>query len=201
MRQSAVVAVGSHPAPRSTSLVMKGSAVRVRASAFRSRKSLHNRNSCCLRRRGEHNTVNDVLSPCVTRSSVSLDHGYPGKLGDYCCSCLGSSATRKPLRGRIGGVSASSAKAVCEPYRMTPGSPNSGLLTHTAGEQCAARARTGSVDLRPGLASPFERPSSAEVEEAELAVFERPAGAHDESACGRSALSAVLAERDSARFD
>jgi len=41
------------------SLVMKGSAVRVRASAFKSRKSLHIGVSCCLGRRGKHNTVSE----------------------------------------------------------------------------------------------------------------------------------------------
>src|SRR5829696_5145520 len=60
---------------------------------------------------------------------------------------------------------------------------------------------TASVDLRPGFASPLQRMSSLNVEEAQLAVFERPAGAHDECSCGLSAFGAVLAERDSARFD
>ena len=44
-----------------SSLVMKGSAVRIRASAFLSRKSLHNAESCCLSRRRMHFTRNDVL--------------------------------------------------------------------------------------------------------------------------------------------
>ena len=42
---------------------MKGSAVRIRASAFLSRKSLHIGISCCLGRRGEYITLNDVLVP------------------------------------------------------------------------------------------------------------------------------------------
>ncbi len=57
---------GTH-VPTCPYLVMKGSAVGIRASALRSRKSLHNRLSCCLVRRGGHITGDDVVSSSVTR--------------------------------------------------------------------------------------------------------------------------------------
>ena len=63
---------------------MKGSAVRVRASASRSRKCLHNANSCCLSRRGERNTANLGVPRPSPRKSLQtgrfLAHGLRQQL-------------------------------------------------------------------------------------------------------------------------
>ncbi len=58
---------GCPPLP---SLVMKGSAVRVRASALPSRKSLHNAKSCCLSRRRVHFTANEGVRGSSPRVGV-----------------------------------------------------------------------------------------------------------------------------------